>query len=98
MRVVAKKTIVSFYSAHPDAKVALEEWNDKTEEAEWGNFAQVRQTFGSADYVGNKRIVFNIKGNDYRLVALVLYRIKMVYIRFIGTHETYNRITDIENI
>lgn len=98
MRVIAKKALVLFYTEHTDAKIALEEWNEKTEEAEWGNFAQVKQTFRTADLVGNNRIVFNIRGNQYRLVALVLFKVKMVYIRFIGTHEDYTRIKDIANL
>ena len=98
MRVIAKKTIVQFYTLHADAKTALEEWYEKTVKAEWENFAQVKQTSNSADYVGNNRVVFDIKGNQYRLVALVLFKIGMVYIRFIGTHNEYEQITDIENI
>lgn len=98
MRVIAKKTLVLFYSDHSDAKTALEEWYQKTIEAKWDSFAQVKQSFKSADYIGKNRIVFNIKGNKYRLVALVLFRIQMVYIRFVGTHQDYDRIKDIENI
>ena len=98
MRIIAKKTLVTFYTAYPDAKTALEEWYEKTESAEWDSFAQVKKTFKTADYVGNKRVVFNIRGNQYRLVALILFRIGMVYIRFIGTHKDYDDITDIENI
>ena len=97
MRVIAKKAIVAFYTLHPDAKTALEEWFGKTEAAVWENFSQVKNTFRSADYVGNNRIVFNIKGNQYRLVALVLFKIRMTYIRFIGSHKEYDSITDIEN-
>lgn len=70
----------------------------KTTDADWENFAQIRQTFNSADYVGNNRVVFNIKGNQYRLVTLVLFKIKMIYIRFIGTHKEYETIKDIDNI
>lgn len=98
MRIIKKKTIVSFYTIHDDARTALEEWYEKVEGAEWDNFSQVRQMFNSADLVGNQRIVFNIRGNKYRLVAVVLFRIKMVYIRFVGTHEEYSGIKDIENI
>ena len=98
MRVIAKKAIVKYYEENNDAKTALEDWYDKTTNANWENFAQVRQTFNSADYVGNGRIVFNIKGNRYRLVAIVLFRPKLVYIRFIGTHSAYDQIKDIENI
>lgn len=98
MRVIAKKALVLFYEKYNDAEIALEEWHEKTQKADWGSFADVRQTFNSADAVGNGRIVFNIKGKKYRLVALVLFRIKMVYIRFVGTHDQYDRIKDIQNI
>lgn len=98
MRIIAKRTLVAFYTEHKDAETALEEWYQKTVNSDWENFAQVRNTFNTADMVGNNRIVFNIKGNKYRLVTLVLFKIKMVYIRFIGTHKDYERIQDIKNI
>lgn len=98
MRVIARKTLVLFYTKHEDAETALEDWYEKTENSNWENFAQLKQTFNAVDNVGNNRYVFNIKGNHYRLVALILFRIKMVYIRFIGTHKEYDQIKDIENI
>lgn len=98
MRVISKKSLVVFYQNHKDAETALEEWYQKTVDADWENFAQVRQTFNSADYIGNNRVVFNIKGNQYRLVTLVLFKIKMIYIRFIGTHKEYEQIKNINNI
>ena len=94
MRIVAKKTIVAFYTWHADAKVALEDWYEKVESAEWENFAQLRMSFASADHVGNERIVFNIRGNEYRLVAIVLFKVKMVYVRFIGTHQDYDKLSE----
>lgn len=98
MRVIAKKTLVLFYTTHKDAQTALEEWYKKTTNAQWDNFSDLRKSFGSADLVGNNRVVFNIKGNKYRLVVLVLFKIKMAYIRFVGTHSEYDRLRDIENI
>ncbi len=98
MRVIKKATLVAFYAEHKDAKTALEDWYDNVEDAQWENFAGIKRTFKTADYVGNKRVVFNIRGNKYRLVALVLFKIKKVYIRFIGTHKEYDEIKDIENI
>ena len=98
MRIIAKKKIISYYTEHSTAKTALQEWYAKTKRAEWENFAQVKKSFNSADYVGNDRIVFNIKGNVFRLVAIVLYKTKMVYIRFIGTHAEYDSIKNIESI
>ena len=97
MRIITHKTFVEFYTKHPDSQTALEEWYTKTSKADWTCFADMRKTFNSADYVGNSRYVFNIKGNDYRLVALILFQIKKVYVRFIGSHKIYDK-TDCSNI
>ncbi|MCR5408532.1 MAG: type II toxin-antitoxin system HigB family toxin [Bacteroidales bacterium] len=98
MRIVAKRALVEFYTKHSGAKTALEEWHKKTKKAKWLNFADVKKTFRSADFVGNGRVVFNIKGNDYRLVALILFTVGMVYIRFVGTHDEYDNIIDIKTL
>ena len=98
MRVIARSTLVNFYTEHPGAKTALEDWYVKTKEAEWTCFADIKQTFNSVDSVGNKRYVFNIKGNGYRLVVLILFTPQTVYIRFVGTHAEYDKIKDIQSI
>lgn len=98
MRVIAKSTLIDFYSSHPQAKIALEDWYEKTRQATWTCFADIKKTFNSVDSVGNKRFVFNIKGNDYRLVVIILFTPQRVYIRFVGTHSDYEKITDIQNI
>lgn len=98
MRIIAHRTLVLFYTKHADAETALEEWFQKTSRTEWNSFADIRKTFNSVDAVGNQHFVFNIRGNDYRLVAVVKFRIKMVYIRFIGTHSEYDKIDDCSNI
>ena len=98
MRIVARKTLIAYYRAHKDAKTALCDWYDKTSKAMWDNFSQLKESFRTADYVGNNRVIFNIKGGHYRLVALVLFKPKMLYIRFIGTHKEYENIINIENI
>jgi mRNA interferase HigB len=98
MRIIAHRTLVMFYTKHADAKTALEEWFHKTEKASWESFADIKKTFNSVDAVGNQRFVFNIKGNDYRLVALIKFKIKMVYIRFIGTHKEYDNIRDCSEV
>jgi mRNA interferase HigB len=97
MRIVALKTIVNFYQNHADLKIALEEWYLKTHRVEWKCSDDIKQTFNSVDSIGNDRFVFNIKGNDYRLVALILFKIKTVYVRFIGTHSEYSK-TDCTKI
>ena len=98
MRIIAKSTLVAYYTKNPQSKTALEDWYEKTKAAEWKCFADMRQTFNSVDSVGNKRYVFNIKGNDYRLVVLVKFTVSHVLIRFVGTHSEYDKITDIQHI
>ncbi|WP_410681530.1 type II toxin-antitoxin system HigB family toxin [Chryseobacterium sp. MFBS3-17] len=98
MRVIAKKTLVLFYTEHADAKSALEDWYRKVSDNDWQNFADIKKNFNSVDSVGNQRFVFNIKGNHYRIVALILFSVQIVYIRFVGTHSEYDKINDIKNI
>ena len=92
MRTVSKKKIVDFYTKHADSKIALEDWYKKVSKANWANFNELKNDFLSADYVGNHRVVFNIKGNDYRLIAIVIYVSKKIYIRWIGTHRAYDKV------
>lgn len=98
MRIIAKKTLTQYAENYPQVAGSLNDWFEKTRKAEWNNLTDIRQTFNSVDYVGNQRYVFNINGNNYRLVVLILMTSKTVYIRFIGTQAEYDRITDIENI
>ena len=90
--------LIDYFEAHPQAKTALSEWFEKTREANWRSFADVKKTFNSVDNVGNKRYVFNIKGNDFRLVVLIVFTPKTVYIRFVGTHAEYEKIKNIQNL
>lgn len=97
MRIVTFKRIKEFSEKYADSKTALEECCYKTSIVKWKNLADLKMTFGSADYIGNNRFVFNIKGNRYRLVAIIIFASQKVYIRYIGTYEDYNR-TDCRNI
>ena len=92
MRIVTFKRIQDFSDQYPQAKLALEDWYHKTCRAEWNDLNDIRKSFGSTDYVGNSRFVFNIKGNNFRLVAIVIFASKKVYIRFIGTHKEYDKM------
>lgn len=92
MRIVSKKRLVDYYCEHAGSKTALEEWHKKVSRSEWHNLNKLKGSFLSADYVGNNRVVFNIKGNSYRLVAIVIYVSQKVYIRWIGTHAEYDKI------
>ena len=98
MRIITHSAITQYAKLHADARLALDEWYIKTEQSEWNCFADIKQTFNSVDSVGNKRYVFNIKGNSHRLIALILFAPKIVYIRFIGTHAEYDKIKDCSTI
>ncbi|MCC8019187.1 MAG: type II toxin-antitoxin system HigB family toxin [Rikenellaceae bacterium] len=98
MRVVARKSVVMFYRKHADAETALEEWYQKVGNAQWDCFADMKKDFNSVDAVGDRRYIFNIKGNDYRLVTIVLFKIKMIYIRHICTHAEYDKIDDCSKL
>lgn len=94
MRIVSHRKLKEFYQTpgREDSEVALERWYQIVEEAQWTSFADIREDFGSADSVGNQHYVFNIKGNKYRLVVVVKFLMGYVFIRFVGTHEEYDRI------
>ena len=98
MSIFVYKTLVDYYTKHPDSKTSLEDWFFKTKKSEWNNFAEMKNTFNGVDSAGNRRYVFNIKGNTYRLVAIVLFVPKYVYIRFIGTHSEYDKIKNSSTI
>ena len=97
MRVIAISTLREFWTKHPDSEQPLKEWYVKTCHAKWSSLADMRNDFNSVDYVGNQRYVFNIKGNHYRMVVAVKFTPALVYIRFVGTHEEYDRI-DVSTI
>lgn len=92
MRIFTEQTLKEYAEKHPDSRTALQEWVATVKRSEWRSFADVKATFNSVDNVGNQHYVFNIKGNNYRLVVVIKFTIRFVYVRFIGTHEEYNRI------
>lgn len=97
MRVIAISTLKDFWTIHPDAEQPLKEWYVKVCRASWSSLNDMRADFNSVDYVGNQRYVYNIKGNHYRLVVAVKFTPQLVYIRFVGTHDEYDRI-DVSTI
>ena len=92
MHIISKKKLVDYYNKHIETKNQLEAWDHEVREAEWNNPQDVKEKYGSASIIGGKRVVFNIKGNKYRLVVQINYEMKIIYIRFIGTHKEYNKI------
>jgi len=97
VRVISKKTLVEYYEKHKEIKSQLETWYHEAKNAEWKNPQEIKQKYASASIIGGNKIVFNIKGNKYRLVTEINYRMKIVYIKFIGTHKEYDKI-NVEEI
>ena len=92
MRVIAVSSLAEFWSKHPSARVPLMAWLTVARSAKWGSPADIKAQFGNASFVGQRRVVFNIKGNDYRLVVAVAYRFGALYVKFVGTHAQYDAI------
>jgi len=92
MNVISKRTIVKFYEIHPSAKTALEVWHSDARRSVWKTPEDIKKTYASASFLADNRVVFNIKGNDYRLIVHIDYKRKIVRVKFIGTHAQYDKI------
>lgn len=92
MNVISKRTLVQFYEKYPSAKTALEVWHADVRKSEWESPEQIKQNYASASFLQDNRVVFNIKGNEYRLIVHIDYKRKIVRIKFIGTHSQYDKI------
>lgn len=93
MNVIALRTLKTFWLREPESEKPLRAWHALVSKAVWEGPADVRAMFNSADFVGDSRVIFNISGNKYRLIAHVAYRHKSVLIKFVGTHKEYDKIT-----
>jgi len=91
-RIVAKRTLKEFWEKHPDSEQYLKTWYEIAKHADWGTPNEVKETFASASIISNSRVVFNIKGNTYRLIVKFNYHKQWMFIRFIGTHAEYDKI------
>lgn len=92
MRIIAISHLKAFWEKCPDAEQSLLAWIDEAKKVDWKNPAEIKQKFRSASILKSRHVVFNIKGNDYRLVVAVAYRFGAIYIKFIGTHRQYDAI------
>ena len=93
MRIFNRATLQEFWLKYPDAEQALRAWFHEVEKASWQSPGEIRAHFGSADFVANNRVVFDIRGNKYRLVVAIKYGpLYCVYVRFLGTHAQYDQI------
>jgi len=92
MRVISKKILRDFWEVHQDCEEQLKAWYNETEQGDWSSPADIKREYPSASILKENRVVFNIKGNTYRLVVRINYAYRIVWIRFIGTHAGYNKI------
>lgn len=92
MRIISRKILREFWEQYPDARSALEAWYADIKQADWKAPADLKNIYRNVSFVANNRVIFNIKGNKYRLVIVVQYQYGVVYIRFVGTYQQYDQI------
>jgi len=96
MRVIAKGQLVRYWEKHPDAEQPLKAWHDEAIKTTWKTPQDIKNQYSSASILARNRVVFNIKGNRYRLIVAVAYQFGALYIKFIGTHAEYDKINAIK--
>ena len=92
MRVIAKRTLRDFWEKHADSEQQLKAWYNEAEQADWKSPNEIKKDYPSASILEDNRIVFNIKGNNYRLIVRINYKYSILWIRFIGTHAEYDKV------
>jgi mRNA interferase HigB len=92
MRVIAVSTLRAFWERHPDAEQPLKAWYAEATNATWAQPADIKARYRSASVLKNRRVVFNVKGNDYRLIVAIAYKLQIVYVKFVGTHQEYDAV------
>jgi len=93
MKVFSRKTIVDYYKKNNQSKKSLEIWHLEAKKAQWNTNQDIKNRYPTASFLHDNLVVFNIKGNDYRLAARIDYKKKRVYIKWIGTHTEYDKKT-----
>lgn len=92
MRVFSKSSLITFWQKHTEAEQSLKAWHDEAISADWKTPQDIKNRYKSASIIGNDRIVFNIKGNEFRLIVSIAYPFGAVFIKFIGTHAQYDKV------
>ena len=90
--IIARRTLREFWEKHPAARQALQAWYAGVKRAEWTTPTEIKAIYRNASFIANNRVVFNVKGNQYRLIVVIQYQHGIVYIRFVGTRQEYDRI------
>ena len=97
MRIISIQKLKEYWERHGDAEIPLRDWYSKVGKAKWTNLNDIRKDFKSVDYVGNQKYVFNIRGNNHRLIAAIKFTPALVCVRFVGTHGEYDKV-DINSL
>jgi mRNA interferase HigB len=92
MRIISRKILRDFWSRHPDVQQSLQAWYNDAGHAERRSPADIKNVYRNASFLANNRVIFNIKGNHYRIVVAIQYSHGIIYIRFVGTHREYDKI------
>lgn len=95
MNILTRQALIEFYNKHADARTPLETWLATCKKAEWRNYNELALAYPDAFPIGDNRVVFDIKGNKYRIVARILFVYKQIQIKWIGTHGEYDKIDAI---
>jgi mRNA interferase HigB len=96
MRIISRKRLREFWEKHPDVRQPLQAWYDDVKHATWKSTADIKDVYRNASFLGNNRVVFNLKGNTYRLVVAIRYKHGIVFIRFVGNHQEYDRVDAVK--
>ncbi|NJL40344.1 MAG: type II toxin-antitoxin system HigB family toxin [Leptolyngbyaceae cyanobacterium SM1_4_3] len=97
MRILSRSTLEDFWEVHPDAKEALKTWYYEASHTNWKSLSDIKAAHRNASIIASNRVVFNIKGNTYRLIVAIRYDISIIFVRFISTHAEYDKV-DAETI
>jgi mRNA interferase HigB len=92
MRIISVRALREFWERHPQAELPLRNWHAEASHAAWKTPADIKAAHRNASFLPGGRVVFNIKGNDFRLVVAVRYTLGLMFVRFVGTHAEYDRI------
>jgi mRNA interferase HigB len=92
MRIISRRPLREFWEKHPDARIPLQTWYHDVQKSNWKTPADIKLIYQNASFIAHNQVVFNIKGNRYRLVIVVVYKNGIAYIRFVGTHTEYDSI------
>ncbi len=98
MHIISFRKLREFFDKDPYSRVALQDWYKRVNKAEWFDFSDVKKTFNSVDSVGNSRFVFNVKGNHYLIIAMIAFKAKTIYLRWVGNHKEYDKLKNINQL